>query len=762
MVSVPNTHTQNSHSKLLFPPLRHITLLLLLLTLTPGLHAQQNLTIVLLDKNSSEPVPFAHVCFEDQQTGKQFYQMSDVNGRAAQPYQGRTVVAVSVMGYKTRMDTINTYGSYTFMLEPAFFDMDEVVITAQMSPKRVDQSIYQVKVINSKLISEKAASNLADLLSGELNLRVSQDGALGSSMSLNGLGGEHVKILIDGVPVIGRLNGNIDLSQLNLNNVDHIEIVEGPMSVQYGSNALAGAINIITKENTRNKLLTSVKTYYESVGIYNASASLDINQKSHFFSVNGGRNFFGGFSRPDTARTQLWKPKEQYFSEGSYVFRKNNMVIRADGKFFRETILNKGKVRGTYEIWALDNYFVTDRYTTKAQFINNHIGENGRIDIMGSWSGYSRIKNTYRKDLTSLAEIISSDATLQDTTIFSSFLSRGSYAWQPESKKVAIQTGFDVNYETGEGKRILNGTQSMGDYAAFISTEYNPSKRISFQPGFRFAYNTRYKAPIVPSINLKWSPVNDFDVRLSYVRGFRAPSLKELYLYFVDINHDVRGNPDLQSENSHNMNASVLIDRDWSNNFYGLEINTFSNIIKNKIDLVNDSATVYSYANINEFRSIGFNLKLKYKLHPRLNVSLGIARTGTFSSIAEIERKIDNFSFSTDYAGEFRYDMFNNGTNLSLFYKYNGKYPYYYRNSEDAVALGYMDPYSSLDISVTKSFLKKNLMLSIGGKNLFNITNIPKVGANGAAHSGGDGGGTSPVGWGRTFFIGLNYKFGTF
>ena len=68
-------------------------------------------------------------------------------------------------------------------------------------------------------------------------------------MSVQGLSGENVKILIDGVPVVGRLNGNVDLSQINLTNIERVEIVEGPLSVNYGTNALAGTINLITKKN---------------------------------------------------------------------------------------------------------------------------------------------------------------------------------------------------------------------------------------------------------------------------------------------------------------------------------------------------------------------------------------------------------------------------------------------------------------------------------------------------------------------------------
>jgi outer membrane receptor for ferrienterochelin and colicins len=721
--------------------------------------AQQKVSITLLDSRTSTPVSYAHLCFEDQKTGKQSYIFTDNAGKAEREIQIPSVLAISMMGYRTKIDTLTNSGVFTILLEPSLFDLDEVVVTAQMTPRKVDQSIYQVKVLNSKLISEKSASTLSGLLSNELNLRISQDGSLGSTMTLNGLGGEHVKILIDGVPVIGRMDGNIDLNQINLSNVDHVEIVEGPMSVQYGSNALAGAINIITKENTRNKFLASASTYYESVGIYNGNASIAVNQKGNSFSLDGGRNFFSGFSRPDTSRSQQWKPKEQLFANTFYSLNKNNLKFRTDAKIFRETILAKGEVRGKYDIWALDNYFITNRITTKSM-LSGPLSDNSNFDVMVSWSGYSRIKNTYRKDMTTLEKTISSAESLQDTTAFSAILSRGNLSWQPKSGKIALQTGFDLNYESGKGKRILDKDQTMGDYAVFVSSQYNPSTKLNFQPGFRVAYNTRYHAPVVPSLNIKWSPVKDLSYRMSYVRGFRAPSLKELYLYFVDINHDVRGNPDLKAEYSHNINASVQYDKAYNSNYLGFELNGFDNIVDNKIDLVNDSANIYSYANINDFRSIGFNLKLKYRLHPRFNLSLGISRTGTYSSISSLPHTLDNYIFSTDYTAEFRYDLFSSGTNISAFYKYNGRYPYYYLNADNNIKIGSMNSYNSLDISLNKSFFKKNLMLSAGGKNLFNVTNVPKSGAGAQAHSGGDG--NSPVGWGRTFFIGLNYKFATY
>ena len=214
----------------------------------------QQAAVRVKDGKTGQPVPFAHVVFQPLDGGQQAHALTQEDGTAPNLAVSRSVLAISFIGYETIFDTVNPGESVTLSMKPKIQEMNEVVVTAQYSPQRVDKSIYKVKVINSLQIEQKAANNLTDLLSSELNIRISQDGALGTSMSLQGLSGENVKFLVDGVPVIGRMNGNIDISQLNLYNVDHIEVIEGPMSVVYGSNALAGVINIITKENKSTRV----------------------------------------------------------------------------------------------------------------------------------------------------------------------------------------------------------------------------------------------------------------------------------------------------------------------------------------------------------------------------------------------------------------------------------------------------------------------------------------------------------------------------
>ena len=118
--------------------------------------------------------------------------------------------------------------------------LDEVVVTGQYQPQSVKRSVYQVRIISKERIQKQAATKLQDVLNTELNIRFNQDLATGgSNMSMMGLSGQNVKILLDGVPMVGRqgTSNEINVNQIDVNSIERIEIIEGPMSVVYGADA---------------------------------------------------------------------------------------------------------------------------------------------------------------------------------------------------------------------------------------------------------------------------------------------------------------------------------------------------------------------------------------------------------------------------------------------------------------------------------------------------------------------------------------------
>ena len=147
--------------------------------------------------------------------------------------------------------------------------LEEVVITGQINPQSISKSIVEVKVITREDIERQAGNTLADVLNTTLNINVTPNTSTGKSgISLFGLDGQYFKVLIDNIPIINEegLGNNTDLSLINLDDIARIEIVEGAMGVQYGSNAVSGIINIITKKSSRNdwEIITSLQE--ETVG----------------------------------------------------------------------------------------------------------------------------------------------------------------------------------------------------------------------------------------------------------------------------------------------------------------------------------------------------------------------------------------------------------------------------------------------------------------------------------------------------------------
>ncbi|MEX2437897.1 MAG: Plug domain-containing protein, partial [Candidatus Babeliales bacterium] len=224
-----------------------------------GLFAQKTITVH--DDKAVLPYVHAHFYLLPPSENQEWGYLSNQSGELSIPKylqenpKTRFVLKLSHLGFESYQDTFATLKMLPnqIALKADEAALQEVVVSAQYLPTSTAKTVHKVEVIDAEKINNMAAVNLRDLLSNNLNIRLSQDNILGSSMSMQGLSGENVKIMIDGVPIIGRQNGNIDLSQINLNNIERVELVEGPLAVNYGSNALAGTLNIITKKRSMEK-----------------------------------------------------------------------------------------------------------------------------------------------------------------------------------------------------------------------------------------------------------------------------------------------------------------------------------------------------------------------------------------------------------------------------------------------------------------------------------------------------------------------------
>lgn len=666
--------------------------------------------------------------------------------------------------YSQRLSGAEIRRLHTIYLVPANVNLNEVVITAQYEPTVAERSVQKIKVIDKEKITQMGAVNLRDVLSNQLNVRLEQDNILGSGMSLQGISGENVKILVDGVPLIGRLNGNIDLSQINMNNVERIELVEGPLSVQYGTNALAGTINIITKKTQANRHSGGITSYYESIGTYNLTGDAGLSYRRHTLQLSGGRNYFDGwknselpFTFPksrlaDSLRYQQWKPKEQFFASAAYQYGFKKLDLGLKGAWFDEVILNRGYPRAPYGENTFDDYYKTLRLDNSVS-LTGRLGSNWSVNALGAYNYYRRIKKTVYKDLTTLEETLSGSSD-QDTSSFSLAMSRASFVYAKPGSRFNYELGYDINYESALGKRIDKQLQYMGDYAAFVTTEYKPLSNLVLKPGLRYAHNTVYKTPAVPSLNVKWSITDNHVLRASYAKGFRAPSIKELYFLFVDINHNIIGNQNLRAEKSDNFSLSYNYNRDMKKCRLRFDLSTFYNDIFNLISLAQVNSIEYSYINVGRYKTTGLQLggSLNFR---RLFFQAGFNYTGRYNQLSE-EREVPGFAYTPEVLANASYKLLKQKTTFSVFYKHTGQLPGYALSGEDVVQTT-VAAYSMMDATLSQLFWQNRIALTLGCKNVFNVTNINSTLVGAGAHSSSST--SMPLATGRNYFIKLALNF---
>ena len=638
-------------------------------------------------------------------------------------------------------------------------NLAEVVVTGQLSQVNAKDAIHKIRVINNKILTSGIFNDLSNVLEKELNVRISQDNILGSSISMQGISGQNVKILINEIPVIGRMNGNIDLSQINLSNIERIEIVEGPMSTIYGSDALGGTINIITKQVSANTKV--INTYYESIGKYNCDLLLTNKKENSSSSYSFGRKYFNGWNKnqefqliptnelADTNRLKTWKPKEQFFHKITYNLKSNNVSVNNYFETFYEKITNLGKPREPYNETAFDEYFHT--YRTNIGTDINIQNNMQKIRILLAYNKYDRTKETFYTDLTDLSRILVQDQSMQDTSCFDLLMSKIMLS-RSDKENLNYQIGLDFQKQSAKGQRINNKYQDQADYAFFSIFEYKLNKLFSVRPSFRLIHNTKYKAPIIPALNILHSN-KKYQIRFSYSKGFRAPNLKELYLDFVDINHNIVGNKLLSAEKSNNYSLNTSIE----NKIFGTKSNTnfslFYNDISNKIDLTSstDNSEQYSYFNVDKYITKGMSASTKISLN-KIEMNFGISYTGRYN---ELYTSIDSpeFSYSLDYNLS-SFISLGSKMKVNIFYKNTGKMPVFVEENNNLIEV-FSEQYSLFDISINRRLYNDIIMLSIGAKNLFDVTSIRKYKADNSVHSSSN---NSLVGYGRTFFTSLKFN----
>lgn len=745
--------------------------ILFLCTVSLSTYGQQKgyISGKIVDKNSV-PISEVHLVVLNAQTGTTSDQdgLFVVNSKA-----GPAKLKISTLSESRTLEVNipkdDTLKLGNIRLDGKAIDLFDVVVTGQSEPQSLKQSVYQVRTIDSERIKARGATSLQSILNTELGIRFSNDMTLGTSdIQLMGMNGQNVKILLDGIPMVDRGSTRESLGQIDVNTIERIEIVEGPMSVIYGSDALAGVINIITKKGSSGENLTvSARLQEETVnkeydpfkdkGMHNESVGVTWQHSGLQVSGNVTRNNFGGWTGNSTGRSKQWMPKDQMLYAASTGYRNNkfNIWYRFNGT--DETIKYLGDRNAITKI-ASDKDYITKRWFHQIQ---SEYKASEKLNFTGvlSYTDYSRKTLSTNVDAND-RRTLSLDAGAQDKSIFTTTFFRGTALYK-FSTNFTVLGGVDLTNNQASGARI-SGSPTITESAIFLAPQISIGERIKLSPGLRFLHNSVYDAPpVIPSFNGKVILLKNLDLRFGYARGFRSPALRELYFDFHDASHSINGNVNLKAEYSNSFNSflvwqSVKKETLRVSTTFGGFYNVFHNLIDTAIDPNNTSQT--TYLNVHLFKTTGFTLDNKFNL-PNMQASVGGSYIGRYNEFSEAPAEygsLPQFVWSPEINANLLYTFSKLGASINLFYKYTGQRTVYESLDQATVNLAKVEAFHTADLTISKT-LGRYVNLLAGVKNLFDVTNLTNTSQDtGGAHS--TGGSVSTM-YGRSYFLGLNVQW---
>lgn len=690
--------------------------------------------------------------------------------------------------------------------------LNDVVITGQYSAQSVDKSLYQVEVISSEDIKNFAGNTVADVLNQNLNILIVPSADSGdSNAEMLGLNGAYVKVLVDNIPLVGDsgMGNNIDLTKINLDNVERIEIVKGAMGVDYGDNALAGVINIVTKKNIKTDWKISMMVqeetvgkeydWYENGGISKGKGrhiqALEVGKKINenwFASVGVNRNDFQGFwgekkgrnyFEQDGFRGYEWLPKEQWNANGIIRYSSKNFSLFYKASYLYEEINFYNEIP-RLEVFpnAEQTYYADDRDYFTSRW-SHHLNVNAKLFNQVRYNGDFSYQTQERKYEDYVYDIPArNEVSRKSENVFLStktFYSRGTFSNLLNRKMIDFQIGYELDHAQGFANSTSalfgfgeNIDRELGTYAGFASAEINTNSGISFRPGFRASFNNRFNPQYSYALNLKYDLSSNSNIRAVFGTANRYPDFTELYTYEVNANHDIQGDENLVPENGYSSSIqwnsrTNLGPVKWENN-----ISTIYLDVDDRIQLVNLNPTTadFKFMNIDKFQSWGISTDQKFRWN-NFNLNIGASFFGVSQSLLSSSFEVDNFikdefRYTFQANASANYSIPNWATTLSIYYKYTGKTTEFVADIENSTPdetvfrLAQREGFSMLDASIRKGFYKNRFEVTIGARNILDVTSIRNT-ALASPETGNGGHGNSsanmPLFYGRSYFLKLNY-----
>lgn len=401
--------------------------------------------------------------------------------------------------------------------------LDEVVVTATRSERKLSNVAVPTSIIQGKRIAQSGSLRLNDILGEQTGLFITE--SFGKGLQMQGLSADYTLILLNGEPLIGRMGGVIDLSRIAVGNIRKIEIVKGPSSSLYGSEALAGVINIITDQPAADRLSASIR-----YGRFNTlDASVNGSIKRGKFSASGfvNSNSSEGYTLlPGSVQKTVepfWRFTNQF--QAAYDFS-DKTKLSASLRYNLEDITNSITVQN-----------LGQNIVSAGSEVNKDLNFNPVLSHQIS----SRIKTQFRGYISRFQSVQQLD--VKDAVVsYHDEFNQQFYRIENQtdlvfSDKFNMNVGGGYIHEGVSSNRYdsLSTQRSNNIGYAFVQTEWLPVERLSIIGGMRFDANQAYASVLSPKLALRYRITEKMSFTGSVGRGFKAPDFRQLYLNFTNV-----------------------------------------------------------------------------------------------------------------------------------------------------------------------------------------------------------------------------------
>ncbi|MBE6176490.1 MAG: TonB-dependent receptor [Rikenellaceae bacterium] len=516
---------------------------------------------------------------------------------------GELVLVVSAIGYETKEITYvalpRTSDEINFSLLESTTVVDEVVVSATRNETNRRQTATVVNVASTKLFEGTASANLSEAMNFQSGLRVENTcGNCGApQLRINGLEGQYSQILLDSRAIFSSLAGVYGLDLMPVAMVERVEVIRGGGSALFGSNAIGGVVNIITKDPVRNTLSLSNTTNIMEDGTPDINTSLggafvsdDYKLGTYIFGQVKSR---GGYDRNDDGFSDLTKLRSE--TAGFRTYYKTSAHSRLTAEYHHIHEFRRGG----------DNFDEAPHMALLCEQLDHTIDGGGlRFDLF---------PNTRHR-----ASVYASAQGISRSSYFGANMNPDAYGMTKDFTFVG-GAQYTLNYKAGLPSELtvgaeynlnnLNDTyiatnrkldQQTSTYGLFAQNEWKTEK-LNILIGFRLDKHNMIDRPIfAPRANIRYSPIESIGLRLSYSSGYRAPQAYNEDLHIDALNHSVsiiEIDPNLRPEFSHSLSASADIYHSFGRLQTNLLIEGFYTMLNDVFTLENNREEIDSEGN---------------------------------------------------------------------------------------------------------------------------------------------------------------------